>query len=147
MMVITASVGGALVLTVPNHYLRDHIVGHIIKGHLWKVVLWTFGALLIVGIGLKYWDLESFVERHTLLWLILAAVVGLIPQSGPHLIFVTMFANGVIPFSILLTNSIVQEGHALLPLLSHSVRDALAIKGLKLVLALVIGFLLHAVSL
>lgn len=145
--VVTASIGWVLVLTVPNHYLRDHIVGHIIKEHLGKVVAWTFGALLVVGIGLKYLDLEFFVERHTLLWLVLAALVGLIPQSGPHLIFVTMFADGVIPFSILLTNSIVQEGHALLPLLSHSVRDALAIKGLKLVLALVIGFLLHAVRL
>ena len=144
MMIVTASIGSLVVATAPDHYLREHIVGHIVKEHLWKVVVWTFLAILIVGTGLKYWDLESFVERHTILWLVLAALVGLIPQSGPHMIFVTMFANGLVPFSVLLTNAIVQEGHALLPLLSYSVRDALAIKAMKLVLALLVGFFLHA---
>ena len=52
--------------------------------------------------------------------LIIAILVGIIPESGPHLIFVTLFAQGSIPFTILLANSIVQDGHGTLPLLAVS---------------------------
>ena len=34
-----------------------------------------------------------------------------IPESGPHMVFVMMFANGFVPFSILLTSSIVTFGN------------------------------------
>jgi len=146
LIIVLAAVGIAIVATSSEHYLRDHILGHIVKKHLWKVGLWTFFALLVVGAGMKYWDLEAVVREHRLLVLLMAALVGLIPQSGPHLIFVTMFARGVVPFSVLLTSSISQEGHALLPLLSCSVRDALTVKGMKLILALAVGILVHALG-
>jgi hypothetical protein len=45
-----------------------------------------------------------------------------------------------------LTNSIVQDGHTLLPLLSCSVRDALTVKGMKLILALAVGILVHGLG-
>ncbi|MCK4823179.1 selenocysteine protein, partial [bacterium] len=41
-----------IILTVPEHYLEDHIWRHIIKKHLWRVFLWTFFALLFISIGL-----------------------------------------------------------------------------------------------
>ncbi len=143
---VLAAIGVALVATAPDHYLRAHIVAHIVRRHLVKILLWTFFTLLAIGVGLKYWDFESFVRQHEMLVFLLSGLIGLIPQSGPHLIFVTMFAKGVIPFSVLLTNSIVQDGHTLLPLLSCSVRDALTVKGMKLILGLVLGFVLHALG-
>jgi hypothetical protein len=146
LIIVMAAVGIAIVATSSEHYLREHILGHIVKKHLWKVGLWTFFALLVVGMGMKYWDLEAVVREHRLLVLLMAALVGLIPQSGPHLIFVTMVARGVVPFSVLLTSSISQEGHALLPLLSCSVRDALTVKGMKLILALGVGMVIHALG-
>jgi hypothetical protein len=146
LVIVLAAVGILILGTTPNHYLQAHIIGHILKEHLWKVILWTFFALLFVGIGSEYWDLQSLVEEHRLLVLLMAALVGLIPQSGPHLIFVTMFARGVAPFSVLLTSSISQEGHALLPLLSCSVRDALTVKGMKLIIALAVGIVVHALG-
>jgi len=144
--IILVAVGLVIVGTTPDHYLGSHVVGHIVKKHLWKVVLWTFFALMAIGIALEYWDIESFVKQHKILLLLVAAVVGLIPQSGPHLIFVTMFAKGLIPFSVLLTNSIVQEGHGLLPLLSCSVRDALTVKGAKLIIGIAVGFIVYALG-
>jgi len=146
MVAVVAIIGGLLVATVPDHYLRTHIVGHIVREHLWKVVLWTFIALFVLEVGRQYWDIESFVRQHAALVIVMAAIIGLVPQSGPHMIFVTLFAEKAIPFSVLLTSSIVQEGHALLPLLSCSVRDALTIKGMKLILGLAIGFVLHALG-
>ncbi|MFW6150651.1 MAG: putative manganese transporter [Chloroflexota bacterium] len=132
-----------LVLTAPEHYLGEHIWNHIVRGHLWRVFAWTFGALLVIQLGLKYWDLESFVRAHMLWVLVVAGLVAMIPESGPHLLFVSMFANGLIPFSVLLASSIVQDGHGLLPLLSYTVRDTVLIKAFNLVIGLGLGLILY----
>ena len=71
--------------------------------------------------------------------LVFAVLVGLIPQSGPHLVFLFLFSDGIIPFSILLANSIVQEGHAGIPLIAESPSAFFRIKIIKLLLALLIG--------
>jgi len=122
-----------------GHYLKEHVWNHIIKHHIWKVFLWTFFALLIVQLGLKYWELEGFVKEYMGLVLIISVLIGIIPESGPHLIFVMMFANGLIPFSILLASSIAQDGHGLLPLLSYTIRDTLLIKVFNISAALLVG--------
>ncbi|NIS22911.1 selenocysteine protein, partial [candidate division KSB1 bacterium] len=114
--------------SVRGHYLKEHVWNHILKRHIWRVFLWTFLALLFVKLGLQYWQLEGFVREHLGLVLILSVLVGIIPESGPHLVFVMMFANGLIPFSVLLASSIAQDGHGLLPLLSYTVRDTFLIK-------------------
>jgi hypothetical protein len=65
----------------------------------------------------------------------------LIPESGPHLIFVTLFAEGLIPFSVLLTSSIVQDGHGMLPLLSYSVKDSVIIKAFNFFFGIILGLI------
>jgi len=67
--------------------------------------------------------------------------VGIIPESGPHLVFVTLFSQGTIPFAILLANSIVQDGHGTLPLLAVSARAFIWLKVVNIVIGLVLGFL------
>jgi hypothetical protein len=129
--------------TVPEHYLREHIWDHIVKEHLWRVFLWTFGALLVVDLGLKYWNLESFVQAHMVWVLLIAALVGIVPESGPHLIFVVLFANGLVPLSVLLAGSIVQDGHGMLPLLSYTLKDTVLIKIFNLIIALGLGLVLY----
>jgi len=71
----------------------------------------------------------------------IACLVGLIPESGPHLIFVTLFASGQIPFSILLASSIVQDGHGMLPMLAESKRGFLVVKGLNFAVGFLLGIL------
>jgi hypothetical protein len=129
------------------HYVRDHIWVHIIKRHLWKTLLWTFGAILVVELGLHYWHLEKLTSQYTLLLFFAGAFLGLIPESGPHLIFVTLFANGLIPFSVLFTSSFVQDGHGMLPMLSYSVRDSVLLKSFNVVFGLSLGLLFYAVGL
>jgi hypothetical protein len=130
--------------TVPEHYLREHIWDHIVKKHLWRVFLWTFGALLIVDLGLTYWNLESFVRAHMVWVLVIATAVAVIPESGPHLIFVALFADGLVPFSVLLASSIVQDGHGLLPLLSYTLKDTALIKFFNFVIAIALGLALYS---
>ena len=117
-------------LVVSEHYLQDHIWGHIIKKHIFRVFFWTLGALLFLHFGLKSWDIDSFIHSHMVWVLLTAAFMGIIPESGPHLIFVMMYAESLIPFSILFTAPIVQDGHGMLPLLSYSIKDSVLIKAL-----------------
>lgn len=132
-----------ITITVPNHYLKEHIWRHILKRHMWQVFLWTFFTLLVVEVGLKFWDLEDLTKTHKVWLLFVACLVGIIPQSGPHLIFVMMFAKGFIPFSVLIANSIVQDGHGMLPLLSYSRKDFLVINMIKFIIGLSCGSILY----
>jgi hypothetical protein len=132
---------------VSEHYLHDHIWNHIIKKHLLGIFLWSFGALLFVQIGMKFFCLDTIMNQHMIWVLIMSALVGIIPESGPHLIFVMMYAKGLVPFSVLFTISFVQDGHGMLPLLSYSVKDSILIKALNLFYGLCIGMILFAVGL
>lgn len=130
-----------------KHFSYAHIWLHIIKKHIWKTFLWTFAALLVVEIGLNYFNLRHFSSEYKIVFLFAGALLGLIPESGPHLIFVTLFFSGLIPFSVLLTSSIVQDGHGMLPLLSYSVGDSVKIKMFNFVIGLILGGALFAVGL
>jgi hypothetical protein len=74
-----------------------------------------------------------------ILILLICALVRLISESGPHMIFVMMFANGLILFSILLTSSIIQDGHGMLPLFSYTIKDSVLIKMFNFIFTIVIG--------
>ncbi len=129
-----------------KHFLIEHVYVHIIKKHIWKIALWTFGALILVEISLRYLNLEQFTTSYPIVFLIVGALIGLIPESGPHLIFVTLFASGLIPFSVLLTSSIVQDGHGMLPLLSYSFKDSVKIKLFNFAFGLTIGLILFSLG-
>jgi hypothetical protein len=132
---------------VSEHYLHDHIWDHIIKRHLIQIFLWSFGALLVVHMGLTFWNLEAFIHSHIVWILVIGALIGIVPESGPHLVFVMMYAQGLIPFSVLFTTSFVQDGHGMLPLLSYSIKDSLLIKAFNLVFGLTLGGVLLALGL
>jgi hypothetical protein len=132
---------------VSEHYLNDHIWNHIIKRHLFSIFVWSFCALLFIKVGLHYLSLETILNRHMFWVLIISALFGIIPESGPHLIFVMMYAEGLIPFSVLFTISFVQDGHGMLPLLSHSIKDSVLIKSLNIIYGLGVGLILFAAGL
>lgn len=123
------------------HFLKEHIWHHVIRRHLPSIFAWTFGVLLAVGILSMYIDIESWIKGNTWIMIFIAVLIGLIPQSGPHIIFVTMFASGMLPFPVLLANSISQDGHACLPLLAENKRSFIWAKLLKSVIALAVGFI------
>jgi len=141
---LTLSLLFLIILAVREHYLNEHMWEHIFKGHLWKIFLWTFAALAAIGIGTEYLGIGEIVAGNLLWVLLLAALIGLIPDSGPHLVFVSMFAQGLIPFSVLLTSSIVQDGHGILPLLSYSAKDSIRIKLFNLAFGLAAGLIAYA---
>ena len=123
-----------------KHYFTVHIWQHIFKKHILRIILWTFFSLLFVKIGVNYYSVEALVNNNIGWVILVAALIGIIPESGPHLVFISLYASGVIPFSALLASSISQDGHGMLPMLSYSLRDSLIIKIYNVAVALIIGW-------
>ena len=125
--------------TAKEHFIEEHIWNHVIKKHLLPIFLWTAGALLICQIGIQYLDIQHWISNNMLLVILLAVAIGLIPESGPHLVFVTLFAQGMLPFYVLMVNSIVQDGHTTLPLLAESKGAFFKAKAINMAVGLIIG--------
>lgn len=124
-------------VTAPDHFLEEHLWRHVLREHAPRVFLWTLGALAAAEPLARLATVHG--DAHPWSLLVLATTIGLIPESGPHLVFVTLYARGAIPFAILLANSIVQDGHGMLPLLAHSRRAFLLVKGINWLAGLVAG--------
>ena len=110
------------------------------RKHLPTIFAWTFGVLLILGVALQYVDINRWISDNTALMILLATLIGIIPESGPHMIFVTLFAAGVVPFPVLLASSISQDGHAGLPLLAESRKSFIWAKVINCTVALAVGY-------
>ena len=132
-----------IVISVPEHFLKKHLWEHIVKVHTLRIFLWIFGTLLVFSFLMKYINIHDLLSDNMLIVLIVAVLVGIIPESGPHLIFVTLFAQGTIPLSVLLASSIAQDGHGMLPLLAESKRGFLAVKGVNIIFALITGIMAY----
>ncbi len=130
-----------IVVVAKEHFLQEHLWEHVIKVHLPKIFLWSFGVIMVIMILEHYVDVQELVNANPYIVLLIAILIGIIPQSGPHLVFVLLFANGTLPFSILLANSIVQDGHGALPLLAESRKAFLLSKGIKIIMGAAIGII------
>ncbi len=134
------------IATTSEHIVKEHLWDHVIRKHFLSIFLWTFGALLVIQVGLHYFDIETLISNNIPWMILLAVLVGIIPESGPHLLFVTLFATGTVPFSVLLASSISQDGHASLPLLAESKRGFLKAKIVNVLVAAVVGYLCYFIG-
>ena len=134
------------IATASEHVVKEHLWEHVIRKHFLSIFLWTFGALMVIEIGLHYLDMESWINSNILWMILLAVLVGIIPESGPHMLFVTLFATGMVPFSVLLASSISQDGHASLPLLAESKRSFLKAKIINVLVAAFFGYLCYFIG-
>jgi hypothetical protein len=140
-ILLLSGVGFFIISTVPDHFLEIHLWEHVAKKHIPRVFFWTFAALLLMHLLVDHLHLKDFLQQHQLGILIVASLVGVIPESGPHLIFLTLFTEKAIPFSILLASSIVQDGHGMLPLLADSRWDFVKIKAINVAVGLLVGMI------
>ena len=134
------------IATAPEHVVKEHLWEHIIRKHFLSIFLWTFSTLFVIQVGLHYFDIETLISNNIPWMILLAVLVGIIPESGPHLLFVTLFATGTVPFPVLLASSISQDGHASLPLLAESKRSFLKAKIVNALLAAVVGYFCYFIG-
>lgn len=138
-MIAVSTLSLWVVATLPDHVIEEHFWKHAARHHAPRVFLWTLGALLVSRPLAEVLNRGEFAGESRWLLLLAACLIGLIPESGPHLILVTLYARDALPFSILLANSIVQDGHGMLPMLAHSRRIFAAVKAVNFLIALAAG--------
>lgn len=130
----------AVLLFGADHIVEEHLWRRIFIKHLPPIFGWTFGILLLLGICSQFVDIAAWTSANVPLMILFATLIGIIPESGPHLVFITLFASGAIPFPVLLASCISQDGHAALPLFAESKSAFLKAKAINCVVALVAGF-------
>jgi len=145
-LLLTGLVGTFIVGTVPEHFLKEHLWQHIALKHIHRIFLWTLGALVVTWITTNYLHLSDIIQGNTLYMIMIAGLVGIVPESGPHLIFTTFYSQGLTPFVVLLTSSIVQDGHGMLPLLAHSRKQFFLVKAINLVVGLLAGLMIYYIG-
>lgn len=128
-----------VILFTNDHFIKSHLWNHLIKKHLPKILFWIFITLLGINIFLQFADIGNWIYNNPFYVLLIAVLIGIIPQSGPHLVFLVLFLQGAIPFSILLANSIVQNGHGSLPLFAESKKSFAIMKIINILIGLIIG--------
>ena len=92
---------------------------------------------------INYLELGTWIKANYLTVMLIACLIGFIPESGPHMIFVTLFAQGAIPFGILLASSVVQDGHGMLPLLAEPKRSFISVKVINFAVGLLVGLVFY----
>lgn len=135
------------IATSKEHFIKEHLWQHVIVHHLPRIFCWTAGTMIAINFALEYLDIASFTRSNVPFMILLAVLVGIIPESGPHLLFVTLFASGAVPFSVLLASSVSQDGHASLPLLAESKGGFIKAKLVNVAIALAAGFAAYAIGL
>ncbi len=139
-LIASSLIGFSVIFFASDHFIEEHLLKHILKKHLLKLFLWTFFALLAMEIIKVRADfVETLIKNHQFYAIIVAALIGILPESGPHLIFVMGFVNGIMPFSTLVASSVVQDGHGMLPLLAESPKEFIKIKSINFVAGVLSG--------
>jgi hypothetical protein len=138
---VMASIMFLVFLFVDEHFLEEHLWKHIIRQHVPKILFWTLLALTLIHFLAHSVEMTNWMSHNPLWVLLFAVLVGFIPESGPHMVFITLFLGGQIPFSILLANSITQDGHSSLPLLAESKLGFVSVKLINGALGLAVGLI------
>ncbi|MEA3229479.1 MAG: putative manganese transporter [archaeon] len=131
-----------------RHFIKEHIYEHIVKKHMLKIFFWLFASIFIIEVAQGYIDANALFSGSNMFYvLLIASLIGLLPISGPNVFFIVMFSEGLIPFSVLLANSIIQDGHGLLPIMGFSLNDFVKIKMFNFVFGLAVGLILLIIGL
>jgi energy-coupling factor transporter transmembrane protein EcfT len=117
------------------------------------VITWVFIALLAYNLsilllgsgdyGLGETKIEAVMLGVGILSIVIGSLIGIIPGCGPQIIFVSLFARGMIPFSALVANAISQDGDALFPLLVMNRKSAFWASFINTIAGLAVGLILY----
>lgn len=132
-----------LTASANEHFIKDHLWHHVVKKHFKSIFFWTLGALVVIHFGIKFMNIESWIQQNVFIMILIAVLIGIIPESGPHIVFITLFAAGTVPFSVLLASSIVQDGHTTLPLLAESKKCFIKAKIINMIIGFSLGAAFH----
>ncbi len=103
---------------------------------VYEVIVYALGGEVVV----KEWMTSTGITT-----VFIGALIGLIPGCGPQIIFVSLYAKGMIPFAALLANAISQDGDALFPLLAIDKKSSLIATIITTIPALIVGVAVYLI--
>ena len=147
LLLVTAA-AFSVVFVAPEHFLEEHLYRHVAREHVPRIFLWTVGALFAMAwITVQGGAVQEWIQGHPGGAVLAAAVIGILPESGPHMLFVAGYAQGVLPLSALVASCVVQDGHGMLPLLAESWREFIRVKAITFAAGLLAGCVLMLIGL
>jgi hypothetical protein len=113
------------------------------------VTFWVFIAYTAYALFMHFTqiDLGAVVTRAGFWPVVATACIGLIPGCGPQIVIVTLYTEGVIPFSALVAHTLSQDGDALFPILAMKPRAAVWLTITTTIPALVVGAIFYLAGL
>jgi hypothetical protein len=147
-LLLVTAVAFTVVFVAPEHFLAQHLYRHVAREHAPRVLAWTLGALLVMAwITTQGGALQAWIQARPGWAVLAAALIGVLPESGPHMLFVAGYVQGLLPLSALVASSAVQDGHGMLPLLAESRREFVKVKAITFAAGLLAGYGLMLVGL
>jgi hypothetical protein len=140
-LLLATAVAFAVVFVAPEHFLEEHLYRHVACEHVPRIFAWTLGALFVMAwIKVQGGPLQGWAQTHPGWAVLAAALIGILPESGPHMLFVVGYTQGLLPLAALVASSVVQDGHGMLPLLAESWREFLKVKAITFAAGLTAGY-------
>lgn len=89
-----------------------------------RIFAWTAAALMDIAPLSRLTDQQAVRAGQPLGNAGARRAVGLISESGSHLVFMTLYAADTVSMSVLVTSSRVKDGDGILPFLARSRRNS-----------------------
>jgi hypothetical protein len=110
-LLLATAVAFAVVFVSPEHFLEEHLYRHVAREHVPRIFAWTLGALFLMAwIKVQGGPLQGWVQAHSGWAVLAAALIGILPESGPHMLFVVGYTQGLLPLSTLVASSVRSPG-------------------------------------
>lgn len=103
----------------------------------WVIVAFISYELMVNFLGL---DLANWLQHGVLFVPLICAIIGLLPGCGPQILVTSLYLQGIIPISGLISNAISNDGDALFPAIALAPKAALVASIYSTVPALFIGY-------
>jgi len=113
---------------------------------VWVFVAYFVYELLVIFVGGEM-VVETWMLATGLFSVVLGAAIGLIPGCGPQIIFMSLYAKGMLPFAAIVANALSQDGDALFPLLVIDRRSSLWATVITTIPALIVGIAIYFIML
>lgn len=106
----------------------------------WVVASFMLFEILVNLVGV---DLTAWFSEYAYLAPLVAVAIGLLPGCGPQIVVMTLYIQGIIPFSAMTANAISNDGDALFPAIALAPKAALIATVYSSIPALFLGYGLY----
>lgn len=109
------------------------------------VTAWVVASFMVfeILVNVAGVDLAAWFSEYAYLAPLVAVAIGLLPGCGPQIVVMTLYIQGIIPFSAMAANAISNDGDALFPAIALAPKAALMATVYSTIPALLLGYGLY----